>query len=311
MARSNPTTARVDLYQVVTDLIIEQLENGTVPWHQPWSTSGGGLPVSMSTGKTYRGINVMLLDLEAQAHGYGSHWWGTYDQIHRLGGQVRKGERGSLVVFWKMLAKSTGDTNDDGDDVVRHIPMLRTFKVFNAAQADGLGARFARVDDTRTTPERLAAAESLTAGYLGHAGPTLRHLNGDRAYYRPVTDEVTLPELDQFTTAAGYYSTLFHELTHSTGHGTRLDRAGIVTDHRFGDAVYSQEELVAEMGAAMLCAVAGIPQDTTVPQSAAYIASWLRALRDDKRLVVVAAAQAQKAADLIVGEVAQAEAVAA
>lgn len=282
---------RVDAYQLITDQVVTMLENGTAPWHQTWSAGNGGVPTSMSSGKPYRGINPFLLMVTAQTNGYTSPWWGTYGQITERGGQVRKGEKSTLIVFWKRLDKLDKDT---GKPV--SIPMLRTFKVFNADQADGLPERYRAVAETRTQHDAIEACENAISGYLV-TGPSL-HTGDSAAYYQPSTDSVHMPDLDRFDQAEAYYAALFHELAHSTGHSSRLAREGVVEGHRFGDALYSKEELIAEMGSAFIAGATGVAV-VTLPNSAAYLASWIRVLRSDHKLLIKAAAAAQKAADLI------------
>ena len=297
------TTERQDVYQIVTDQIIEALENGTVPWHKPWAGSSAGLPRSLSTNKPYRGINTFILGFEALAKGYVSPYWGTYKAIAEKGGQVRKGEKSTLVTFWKRTRREVEKDNGETEEKLGMI--LRYYRVFNGEQADWDNDKYLAsltVDrPERTALERLDDAEAIVAAYIADNGPSVTH-GGDAAFYRPGFDTVTVPELDDFETAEAYYSTLFHELTHSTGHEKRLNREGVRRGDfgRFGDTVYSKEELVAEMGAALLSGIVGIEQ-TTIPSSAAYLASWLRNLKGDRKLIVQAAAQAQHAADRILG----------
>jgi antirestriction protein ArdC len=256
------------------------------------------VPTSLATGKAYRGINVFLLDFEALAKGYASPYWGTYKQVGERGGQVRRGEKSTQIVFWKLLDRSDVV---DGKPVARKIPLLRLFHVFNVDQCDwSADAKLPAVP----VPGPVGAIEharALVADYLDH-GPTLAH-GGDAAYYRPGTDAVQMPPLDAFQSAEHYYSTLYHELAHSTGHDSRLKRDGIAqgTFGRFGDPVYSFEELVAEMSAAMCCLLAGINQAATLPSSASYLAHWVSALRGDASLIIKAASAAQKAVDLLAG----------
>ena len=299
--RKTKTTTKVDVAETVTNLIIEQLEAGVVPWHQPWQSTGGALPRSMSTGRAYRGVNSLLLSMYGDMAGYSSPWWGTYKQIAALGGQVRKGEHGSTIVLYKTFTKT--ETDAKGDEVERRIPIMRAFVVFNAGQADGLPERYTAVTEAVTNQhDRIEVAESIVAGYVMGEGPRVEH-GGDRACYSPLLDLVRLPELASFDSPEAYYSTTFHELTHSTGHSSRLDRegiAGLLNGHAFGSPLYAAEELVAEMGAAMLCAAVGIEQAAHVPQSASYIDNWLTVLKGDTKLVLKAAAAAQRAVDLIV-----------
>jgi len=294
-----PQTKTVrDAAAETTKSVLEALEAGTVPWHQPWSADISA-PMSLSTGRPYRGINVFLLMMEGAARGYSSHHWGTYRQIQERGGQVRKGEKSTQIVFWKLLRKD--EVKADGSPGVRMIPLLRLYHVFNVDQADWADdARLPVVVD-RADVDPIAEAESLIAEYLA-TGPTLTH-GGDSAYYAPVADRIQLPVLTDFESAEHYYSTLYHEATHSTGHSQRLSREGVAagTFGGFGSATYSFEELVAEMGAAMLCALAGINQAATLPATASYLAHWIEVLREDHNVIIRAASQAQKAVDLMCG----------
>lgn len=298
---------RRNLFAEVTDRIIAALNKGVVPWHRPWRDSkkgAGTLPTSVSTGKPYRGINVFLLDMTANADGYTSQWWGTFNALKERGGIVRKGEKGTTVVFWKRLVvKTTPEEKAKTGKDKKVIPMLRHFNVFNVEQCEwekGMPERFdpsTLVEDDDTEWDPIAEAEAIVKGY--EKSPSIHH-GGDAAYYSPSRDMIQVPDAAQFETTEQYYSTLFHELTHSTGHKDRLNRNTLVEGHRFGDEMYAKEELVAEMGAAMLAAVAGIHL-TTIEPSAAYIKNWLQALSNDEKLVISAGAAAQKAADHILG----------
>lgn len=283
---------KVDAYALITDRIVEALEAGVVPWQRPWrnSASGGG-PASLSTRKPYQGINIWMLAATAHIHGYSSRWWGTYRQIETLGGQVRGGEKGTPVVFWRFIEKTDPTTGK----VTDRIPFLRYFTVFNADQAEGL-----ELPEEVALPEidPIAECERISLGWA--AGPAIHH-GGNRACYSPMLDRISMPEIGQFKTAALYHATLFHEQVHSTGHESRLERKGVTELGSFGDENYSREELIAEMGAAFLCGEAGI--EVNVQHHAAYVASWIRALRADSKLVVQAAGAAQKASDLILGRV--------
>lgn len=277
-----------DVYQDVTDQIVAALEAGTVPWRRPWATGGHRNPVS---GTEYRGINPLLLEMSTMAHGYSDPRWVTFKQAKSAGGAVQKGQKGTMVVFWKLLER------EDADGEKQRIPMLRHYTVFNVAQCDGLELP-AQVDEDRVPFVPDAECDRIIAGMPN--APTLAH-GGDRAFYAPALDHVQLPPRDAFLTPDGYYSTAFHELTHSTGHASRLAREEVCAhSHAFGSEDYSREELVAELGSAMLCAVGGIAP-RTVENSAAYIASWLRVLKSEPKMVVVAAQRAQKAADYIRG----------
>jgi antirestriction protein ArdC len=280
------------VHRIVTDRMITALERGTVPWRKPWQAAGQ--PRSMSTGQPYRGINMVLLGMTADEQGYESPFWGTYRQITALGGQVRKGERSTLVVFWKQVEVEHRDAQA-GEVAVRQLPVLRYYRVFNAAQAGHLPKRFYPAPGEHN---EISQPQAVLDGYLA-CGPKLVHVAGDRADYHPATDTIRLPLRSQFRTSEGYYATAFHEAGHSTGHPTRLNRPGIAVFDHFGSDKYAREELVAQMTSSILCAQTGTDSPEIFEHSASYIASWLSALNNDTRLVITAAAQAQRACDVI------------
>lgn len=291
-----PKTDRVkrDLYAEVTAQVQAALDAGVVPWKRPWQ-SGADAHRNPVSGTVYRGVNPMLLELRALTAGYGDRQWLTFKGAQSAGGSVRKGEHGQMVVFFKMLIAKGEDA--EGVEVARPIPMLRHFTVFNVAQIDGL--ELPEVDAPEVVPFiPMERCEEVAAGYLARAeGLTLAH-GGDRAFYQPNLDHLGMPDREMFDAPAFYYSTLFHEMGHSTGHVSRLARKDLVDTAGMRSKSYAREELTAEMTAAMLCGYADILPEQ-LGQSAAYIASWRKALADDPRCVVVAAQRAQKAADLI------------
>jgi antirestriction protein ArdC len=275
-----------DIYTEVTNRIITALEAGTPPWIQPWSDHTA-LPSNLATGKAYRGINILMLSIEAMSQGYPDSRWVTLRQANELGAKVRKGSHGTAIVFFKM--KEIADAVD-AEEPKRVIPMLRSSTVFNACQLDFLPERF----ELRSSPpawQPIGEAEQLiydTAAVIHHGG--------NRAFYRPSDDIIQLPPPAWFPDTSDYYAVALHELTHWTGHPRRLDR---VLGRRHGIEAYAYEELVAEMGAAFLCAHCGLPARL---EHASYIDSWLDSLRRDKRLIFTAAGAAQKAADYVLGE---------
>ncbi|MDE2106303.1 MAG: DUF1738 domain-containing protein [Patescibacteria group bacterium] len=279
-------------YQHITDRIIALLEQGTVPWHKPWKASTD-LPRNLVSRKPYRGVNVFLL----LAMGYESPFWLTFRQASQLGGTVRKGEKSCPVVFWKRL---TIEDAEHGE--AKTIPVLRLYHVFNATQCDLPAGRQAALGDPIPPAQAMAPSpETQPEEIVAHMPrrPLIKH-DFVQAFYSPREDIVGLPARERFDGNGSYYSTLFHELVHSTGHETRLKRSTLTDKAGFGSDPYCKEELVAELGAAFLCGQAEIAA-RTIENSAAYLKEWLTRLRDDKALIVQAAAQAQKAADFILG----------
>lgn len=274
---------RRDIYLDITNRILGLLEQGTIPWRQPWDAT----PMNYVSKKPYRGINVWLL----LSGGYALPYFLTYLQAKNLRGYVRKGEKGTQVVFWKWIEKEVVDPDTEEEEVCR-IPILRYYTVFNLAQCCGIAV------PTRPV-EAIASAEEVIANYQDP--PTLR-IGGNVAAYSPTNDTVYLPARQTFDSSSEYHSTQYHEYIHSTGHKSRLDREGL-KEVRYASETYSQEELVAEMGAAYLCAISGTElMAKTLDNSAAYLQYWLSKLREDKRLIVHASSQAQRAVDWILGK---------
>jgi antirestriction protein ArdC len=288
-----------DVYAIVTEKITAALEAGTVPWQRPW-TVPGGMPRNLVSKRPYRGMNRILLAL---GEPYASPWWLTFRQAKALGGHVRAGEKAALVTFWKRPEPNGPGDDHDEDATDRRAPLLRYYHVFNVAQCEGIAAPPLE-DIVPTAHERLNWCEQIVTG-MPHP-PAIRD-GYDRAFYSPTVDLVGMPRLELFRSAEDYYATLFHEVTHATGHPSRLDREHLGTPAPFGSPDYSREELVAELGAAFLCGHAGIFPHVADNQ-AAYLAGWLKVLKGDKRLLPIAASQAQRAADFILGAHAAAKA---
>jgi len=280
--------------EIITAKILAKLEAGTVPWHKPWS--GGDMPKNLVSKKEYRGINTFLLSCS----GFSSPYWLSFKQAQELGGTVKKGEKGSPVVFWKQLPIE--ETDENGKKTVKNIPFLRYYTAFNLDQCENINPdKIPQSAKVLNNNEKIEQCEAIVAGMPKR--PEINH-GEQRAYYRPITDTVNMPKMETFDGSEEYYGTLFHELTHATGHETRVNRKGVSGESgewsSFGSAPYAKEELVAEMGAAFLCGICQI-ENKTIDNSAAYIKSWLKRLKDDAKLVIMAAAQAQKAADFIRG----------
>jgi antirestriction protein ArdC len=279
---------RPDAYATITACIIAALDRGTVPWRQPWRSRGHR---NATSGRAYRGINMLILGLTALERGFDDPRWLTYRQTIAKGGHVRRGEHGTQIILWKWITRE----ESQADEVAARFPLVRLYTVFNAVQCDDVALPLL---DGEYQFNPLERAEAIVARFTD--GPGIAH-DADCAYYAPARDEVHVPPRHAFGAADAYYATLFHELSHSTGHASRLNRAGFEAGAApFGSETYSREELVAEFGSAFLCQEAGI-DPSRLEQSAAYIAAWLRALHEDRRLVLVAAGQAQRAADYILG----------
>lgn len=307
-----------EVSEIVTEKVLEALDRGVVPWHMSWSS---GLPVSMSTGKYYRGINTLLLGMA----GFASPWWGTYDKIAELSGMVKvdrpkgkghywvapaddplrrilkENQRATKVYYWEV--KRTPDRDDPGNRDADRIWMFATVhSVFNAEQAASLPEKYYSAE--RVPQQDMPEAAAIWDRYLTSGGPAVRY-EGTRAYYEGVLsdgmDRITLPPKEIFDSADAFWSTAFHEAGHSTGHVKRLKREGVEHFDHFGSEKYSREELVAEMTALTICAMLGI--ESTFDNSASYIDHWMRKIRSDdgRGMVVTASRQAAKAVDLILG----------
>jgi antirestriction protein ArdC len=290
---------KLNVYQIVTDRIIASLEEGVIPWEKPWKSpkyAGGVFPRNFRTGKPYRGVNVMLL----WGTEYTSPFWLTFKQAQELGGSVRKGQRSERIVFYKQLPKREDATSTEKNENASKRPpcMLTYYNVFNVEQCDGLKVPGIE-EPTRNQVDTDAVCEAIVTNWNGRPAIRTEIETETRAYYRPSTDSVHLPARFRFVDTAHYYATFFHELVHSTGHESRLART---FGERFGDELYSKEELVAETGAAFLCAIAGIATEHTNRNTTAYLQQWISTLRQDNRPVVQAASLAQRAVDHITGQ---------
>jgi antirestriction protein ArdC len=291
------------VYEIVTARIIEKLEQGVIPWRRPWR--GPGRPANAISRRPYSGVNFFLL----ASSRFASPFWLTWNQAKELGGSIREGERSEIVVFWKVYYRD----NRDGDEIEEHDPemaddaaslynlgakrrfVLCFYRVWNVEQVElpeNVRTRF-QVETRAIDP--IAQAERIIAEMPN--SPAIEY-HGSLAFYRPSTDTVVLPPRDTFVSPQGFYQSIYHELLHSTGHPKRLARPGISESIHFGSERYSREELVSELGAAFLCAAAGI-DNATLEDHAAYLRGWLDALKADQRAIVQAAAQAQRGADYI------------
>lgn len=275
----------MDIYTAVTDRIIAQMEQGIIPWKKPWVSNGKA--VSHATGKPYSLLNQMLLGRPGE--------YLTFKQCQEAGGHVKKGEKSSMVVFWKWIEQEDEETGE-----TKEIPFLRYYNVFHIDQCEGIQAQYTTETTFPDGASTIETAQEIIYDYLGREGVALLHQEGDRAFYRPATDEIVLPTRKQFISTAEYYSTVYHELTHSTGHPSRLNRLDKVG--AFGSDMYSKEELIAEIGAAALVNHCGLETSTSLRNNAAYVQNWLSVLKGDKRFIVSAAGKAEKAVNLILNQ---------
>lgn len=298
MSTSNPAgldnerRKAMNVYEIVTNRIMELLEQGEIPWKKPWKSTGG--PRNLISKKHYAGINQFLLNCSP----YSSPWWLTYRQAADKGGHIRRGEKSTLVVFWKWINTTTDTpTSDeslqDTPTKIKQIPILKYYNCFNLEQTEGIP----HPPEEQITHEFTAIerAEQIIQNMPNR--PPI-HYGGDRAFYSPPADYVQMPNKDRFVSSEEFYSVCNHELIHSVGHSSRLGRKGVMDPSSFNSHERSQEELVAEFGASMLCGHAGIEQQT-IENSAAYIQGWLSVLKNDKKLAIIAAGQAQKACNYI------------
>lgn len=280
-----------DLYQEITDTIIAELEHGTLPWLKPWRDGLGAsidpqMPRNAVSGRAYSGINVFLLWHAATTKAYQSGRWLTFKQAKESGGTVRAGEKGTMIIYFRKLSKQV--RRDDGTAETVSIPLLRCYWVFNIAQCDGLPDRL-----TQGKPLPPAAElDSLFRTFVEKTSADIRH-GGDRACYQILADIIQMPVQQAFNDVASYKATLLHEMTHWTGAASRCNRE---FGKRFGGDAYAFEELIAEIGAAFLCAHLGVKGEL---RHAGYIANWLTVLKKDKRAIFTAASQASKAADYL------------
>lgn len=290
------TTEKKDVYQRITDTIVSELEQGVRPWLKPWNAEHAAGRITKPlrfNGVPYQGINVLMLWGEAVAKGYAASIWMTFRQAQELGGHVRKGEKGSLVVYADRIRRTEID-DATGDEQERQIPFMKGYTAFNVEQIEGLPEHYYAKAEPRL--EEVPCIEHAER-YFAATGADIRH-GGNQAYYTMAHDYVQMPPFESFRDAQSYYATLAHECTHWTRHASRLERD--FGRKRWGDEGYAMEELVAELGSAFVCADLDLtpePRD----DHAAYIASWLKVLKDDKRAIFTAASHAQRAADFLNG----------
>ena len=290
-----------NVYEMVTDTICKMLEQGFIPWQRPWSNNKTNMAWSRLTNKPYSFINHLLLanpekkykTFEDVLNDVSGEWL-TFNQIKELGGSVKKGEKARPVIFFKWLEKMTDRTDENGNEIIDKIPCLQRYYVFKTTQCEGIEQKYNEDDGKTYDFTENKTAEEVANEYLTRENIEIRNDNLNRAFYHIEKDYINMPKKEQFINAEEYYSTLFHEITHSTGNEKRLDRLknGILSD---GEENYSLEELTAEIGSASILATLKIDTSKTLRNSAAYIQNWLKVLRNDKKMIVFASARAEKA----------------
>lgn len=295
---TTPQTATRDLYREVTNKIIAMIEQGVAPWRRTWSTYG--LARNYATGHIYTGINLILMNNTAHPVPY----FLTFNQVKEQNGQIRKGAKAEMVIYFNVyykdnqdrtLSKDEAHNRSNNGEEIQVLKFIKYYNVFNIADIEGIKFKIPEIE--LQPNEKIERCESIIEQMPNR--PELRSIDGNRAFYSPALDFVNMPAIEQFETAEDYYATYFHELTHSTGHASRLGREEVTNPQAFGSKPYSREELVAEMGASFLCSSVQIDYDNIIENNASYLAGWLKVLKEDSKFIFKAAAEAQKAADYI------------
>lgn len=294
----NNYSASRDLYREVTDKIITMIENGVAPWRRTWSTYG--LARNYVTGHIYTGINLILMNNTPHPIPY----FMTFTQVKEQGGQIRQGSKSHMVIYFNVYYKDSLDqtlsieearTRSNGGEEIQILKFIKYFNIFNIEDIEDIEFNVSEIEIKLN--EKIERCEGIILNMPNP--PELKSIDGNRAFYSPTQDFVNIPPIEQFETAEDYYATFFHELTHSTGHASRLAREEVMNPQTFGSKPYSREELVAEMGASFLCSSVQIDYDNITENNAAYLAGWLKVLKEDRKFIFKAAAEAQKAADYI------------
>lgn len=291
MKHTSQPSEKKDVYSIITDNIIAQLEKGVIPWRKPWAHDV--IPQNLISKRAYQGINLWLLGML----GYEQNYFLTYKQVQELGGSVKQKETGHLVIYWKMneskVISSADDNGEKSQEQKKH-SILRYYTVFNIAQCENIPEdKLPGIVEHDNQP--LMECEAIVNSM---PNPPAIRAKEQEAYYHPGKDYINMPRRKSFNTSEDYYAVLFHELIHSTGHSSRLNRDGIQQMSQFGSTLYSTEEIIAEMGSCYLCAIAGIAPKP-LENSVSYIKEWIERLKRDTRILIYAASQAQKAADYI------------
>ena len=280
----------MNIYEIVTERVIEQMSKGIIPWDRPWRRTSD-VAISYATRKPYSLLNQMLLGEPGE--------YLTFKQVKELGGSVKKGSLAKFVVFFSFVEKDI--VTEDGTKDKEVYPLLRYYHVFNVKDCEGVEPKL-KAEEISSVNDPIEMCENIVSEYAQRTSLNLTIKESNSAYYSPAQDEVVMPLLNQFKSSEAFYATFFHELTHSTGAPNRLNRIGITGAHSFGGREYSREELIAEMGSAMLCNLTGIDTKKVFENAVAYLDNWMQALRADTSMIVWAAGRAEKAVKLILNE---------
>lgn len=276
------------VYEIITERIIEQLENGVIPWQKPWNGTHSGAYNRISN-KPYSLLNQMILKHDGE--------YATFKQWSDLGGKIRKGEKSEVVTFWKI--QPIEEENEDGEKVIRQIPILKYFNVFHISQVDGVEPKEQlKISDL----EPIEEAEKIKTEYMNREHLKIFEKVTNDAFYLPIQDYIQVPCKEQYQDIEEFYSTLFHEMIHSTGHKNRLNRPDMQGIVRYGSEKYSKEELTAELGSAMIINILGIETEKSFKNSSGYIQDWLQVLKNDNKFIVSASSKAEKAVKYILNE---------
>lgn len=294
---NSTNTPKKDVYEIINEKITDLIESGFLPWQKGWNKLGGHFAVSHTTGKEYSLLNQLMIAIYEGKDTFSNGEYLTFKQALAEGGKVKAGEKGKMITFWSFIEKKTKEQDENGQEVekVKKYPMLRYYYVFEVDQCEGIERKYPNESKT-FAHDPIEEADKVINDYYQREGIQLEICPSNEAYYSPSEDKVVCPLREQFQNVGEFYSTLFHETTHSTGAPSRLNRE---KHSKFGDEKYSKEELVAEMGAAYSLGRLGIENNYTQKNSAAYLQNWLKALKNDKNLFVGACSRAEEAVNFI------------
>ncbi|MEH8093430.1 zincin-like metallopeptidase domain-containing protein [Gallibacterium anatis] len=296
MKNQQNASHKIDVYQDVTDRIVQCLESGTRPWIKPWVS---GLPQNAVSGRYYTGINVLLLMIASEEKGYQSTKWLTAKAANKLGGKIKKGEKATRIINYSPIEREKKDDNgelildSEGNPEMEKFAIIRAYPLFNIEQCEGLPEEMYLEKEMPSEFQKVNEVHQILEGM----GVAVKHTAGDQAYYSPLMDVINMPLMKTFCTERSYYSVLLHEMIHATGHKDRLEREGITSKKaKFGNEIYAFEELIAEMGSAFVCTALGFD---TISNNASYIDSWIKVLKSDKKAIFRASGEARKAAEYL------------